>query len=205
MIRCKFGIGADHVKDGKLDKVKISQEPKTQINNTNALKMDANLQDKNQHGNMQLCTKTIIWGLLEVISPGIVRYLSLYREKVNGYISNEANFVTINQNLDEHCISPRLTFQKALDIQIQDEPEQKRALVESSLVLAQLWTENLADLLERNKFIAAETVLKHHSITALKYDGIDALHKLLTKGLFKKPRSNTSINSFMKTNALLKA
>ena len=92
-----------------------------------------------------------------------------------------------NQILDEHHISPRLTFQKALDIQIPDEPEKNPALVKLSLILVQLWTENLADLWERNKFIAAETVLKHPSITALKYDGIDALQKLLTEGLCKKP------------------
>ena len=61
MIRCKFGIGADCVKDGKLDKREITRELKTQINNANALKMDANLQDKYQHGNMQLCTNTVIW------------------------------------------------------------------------------------------------------------------------------------------------
>ena len=54
MIRCKFGIGADHVKDGQLDKREIAKEQKTQINNANALKMDASLQDKTQHGNMQL-------------------------------------------------------------------------------------------------------------------------------------------------------
>jgi len=52
MIRCKFGIGTDHVKDGKLDKGEIAKEQKTQINNVNALNMDANLQDKYQHGNM---------------------------------------------------------------------------------------------------------------------------------------------------------
>ena len=45
-IRCEFGIGADHVKDGKLDKEEISKELIVQINNTNTLKMDANRQDK---------------------------------------------------------------------------------------------------------------------------------------------------------------
>ena len=201
MIRCKFGIGADHVKDGKLDKGEIAKELKTQINNVNALKMDANIQDKYQHGNMQLCTKGVIWGLFEVISPGIVmyQYQSLYREKVNDYISNEANFVTkpehechwlpgkyFHLNLDEHRINPQLTLQKVLDIQIPDESENNPALLELSLNLVKLWTENLADLWDRNNFIAAQNLLKHPSITALKYDGIDALQKSLTEGLCKK-------------------
>ena len=60
------------------------------------------------------------------------------------------------------------------------------ALLELSISLVQLWTENLADLWDRKKFIASETVLKHPSITALKYDGLDALQKLLTEGLCKK-------------------
>ena len=79
------------------------------------------------------------------------------------------------------------------------------ALLEVSLNLVKLWTENLADLCFRNKFIAAQTLLKHPSITALKYDDIDALQKLLTEGLCKKTWRNTSKNSFMKINALLKA
>ena len=53
---CKFGIGADHVKDDKSDKGEMAQEQKTQINNVNALQMDTNLQDKSHHGNMQVCS-----------------------------------------------------------------------------------------------------------------------------------------------------
>jgi len=40
MIRYKFGIGADHVKDGKLEKGDIAREQRTQINHVNALKME---------------------------------------------------------------------------------------------------------------------------------------------------------------------
>ena len=161
--------------------------------------MDANLQDKTHHGNIQLCTKAVIWGLFEVISPGIVRYQSLYREKINIIISDTANFVTkpehechwlpgitFNQTLDEDRISHRLAIQKLFDLQIPHESETNPALLELSISLVQLWTENLADLCDRNKFIASETVLKHPSITALKYDGLDALQKLLTEGLCKK-------------------
>ena len=94
MIRCKFGIGVDHVKDGKLEKGDIAQEQKTQINHVNALKMDAtNLHDKSEHGNMHICTKAVVWGLFEVLTPAIVRYQSLYKEKLNAYIINDANFV----------------------------------------------------------------------------------------------------------------
>jgi len=52
--------------------------------------------------------------------------------------------------------------------------------------MIQLWTENLDDLWERNKYIATETVLKHRLITVLKYDGINELQTLLTEGLCKK-------------------
>ena len=45
----------------------------------------------------------------------------------------------------------------------------------------------MAYLWDINKFIATETVLKHHSIASLKYDGIDDLQKLLSEGLCKKP------------------
>ena len=161
--------------------------------------MDANIQDKYQHGNMQLCTKGVIWGLFEVISPGIVmyQYQSLYREKVNDYISNEANFVTkpehechwhpttFDQKLDENRIHPQETVEK-----LSANPEKSATsseLLEYSLNLVKLWTEKLAYLWDRNKFIAAETVLKHHSIASLKYDGIDDLQKLLSEGLCKKP------------------
>ena len=58
-------------------------------------------------------------------------------------------------------------------------------LLEYSINLVKLWSENLAYLWDRNKFIATETVLKHHSITTLKYDGIDDLQKLLSEGLCK--------------------
>jgi len=121
-IRCKFGIGAGHVKDGKLNKGDITQEQNTQINHVNAMKMDANLQDKTEHINMQLCTKAVIWGLFEVLSPAIVRYQSLYKERLNSYIINEANFVTkpkhechwppskFDQKLDENCIHPQQTL-----------------------------------------------------------------------------------------------
>ena len=128
MIRCKFGIGSNHVKDGKLEKGGIAQEQKTQINHVNALKMDANLHDKSEHGNMHLCTKAVVWGLFEVLSPAIVRYQSLYKEKLNAYITNEANFVTkpehdchwlpgkFDQKLDENCIDPQETFEKLFAI-----------------------------------------------------------------------------------------
>ena len=56
-------MGADHVKDGKLEKGDIAQEEKTQINHVNALKMDANLHDKSEHGNMHLCTIRLLFGV----------------------------------------------------------------------------------------------------------------------------------------------
>ena len=37
MIRCKFELGAHHLKDGKLEKGDIAQEQKTQLNHVNAL------------------------------------------------------------------------------------------------------------------------------------------------------------------------
>jgi len=127
----------------------------------------------------------------------------LYREKCNDYISNEANFVTkpehechwlpgkyFHPNLDEHRINPQLTFQKVLDIQILDESGKNPALLELIINLVKLWTENLADLWDRNKFIAAQNLLKHPSITALKNDGIDALQKSLTEGLCKTPEGS---------------
>ena len=46
IIMWKFGIGADHVEDGKLDEEEISKEMIIQINNTNAINMDKNRQDK---------------------------------------------------------------------------------------------------------------------------------------------------------------
>ena len=68
------------MKDGKLEKGDIAQEQKTQINHVNALKMDANLHDKSEHGNMHLCTKAVVWGLFEVLSPAIVGYQALHKE-----------------------------------------------------------------------------------------------------------------------------
>ena len=67
-----------------------------------------------------------------------------------------------------------------------DESGTDPVLLEQSIKLIKLWSENLAYLWDRNKFITTETVLKDHSITALKYDGIDDLQKLLSKGLCKK-------------------
>ena len=52
--------------------------------------------------------------------------------------------------------------------------------------MIQLWTENLDDLWERNKYIATETVLKHRLITVLKYDGMNELQMLLPEDLCKK-------------------
>ena len=147
---------------------------------------------------MHLCTKAVVWGLFEVLSPAIVGYQLLFKEKLNAYIINEANFVTkpehechwhpsyhFHQKLDKNRIDPQDTFEKLLAIpdKLGTNPE----LLEYAINLVKLWSENLAYLWDRNKFIAAETVLKHHSITALKYDGIDALQKLLTEGLSKKP------------------
>jgi len=91
---CKFIIGADHGKDGKLDQYELLKELIVQVHNTNALKMDANLQNKEQHCDIHRCTTAFIWGLFEVLSPGIAKYLSLYQEKLNVIISNEANVVT---------------------------------------------------------------------------------------------------------------
>jgi len=88
IISPKFGIGADHVKDGKLNEEEISKELIVQINNTNAMKMDANRQNKEQH------CKAFIWGLFEVLTPNIVIFLSLYQIALNVIVSNEANFVT---------------------------------------------------------------------------------------------------------------
>ena len=51
--------------------------------------------------------------------------------------------------------------------------------------MVQLWTGNLDDLWERNKY-ASKTVLKHRLITVLKHDGINELHMALTEGLCKK-------------------
>ena len=80
-----------------------------------------------------------------------------------------------HQNLDEDRIDPQHTFKKLLNIQIPDESGTNPGLLQYSINLVKVWSENLAYLWDRNKFIAAETVLKHHSITALKSDGIDAL------------------------------
>ena len=120
----------------------------------------------------------------------------MYKEKLNAYIINEANFVTkpkhechwlpgqFDPKLDENCIDPQQPLEKLLATP--DKSGTDPVLLEQSIKLIKLWSENLAYLWDRNKFIAAETVLKDHSITALKYDGIDDLQKLLSKGLCKK-------------------
>jgi len=56
-----------------------------QINNANAMKMDTNLQDKDQHCGMHCCIKAILWGLCKVLLHGVARYLSLYQEKTQRY------------------------------------------------------------------------------------------------------------------------
>ena len=95
----------------------------------------------------------------------------MYKEKLNSYIINKANFVTkpehechwlpgkFDQKLDENCIDPQQTFEKLLAIP--DKSGTNPALLEYSINLIKLWSENLAYLWDRNKFIAAETVLKH--------------------------------------------
>ena len=60
----------------------------------------------------------------------------------------------------KNCIDPQQTFEKLLAIQ--DESGTNPALLEYSINLVKLWSEHLAYLWDRNKFIAAETVLKHH-------------------------------------------
>ena len=61
IIKCKFGMGSDHVKGSKLDEEEISKEIIIQINNTSAMKMDANMQNKEQHCDMQHCNKAVVW------------------------------------------------------------------------------------------------------------------------------------------------
>ena len=70
--------------------------------------------------------------------------------------------------MEKERINPRLTFQEVLAIEIPDESDENgHELVEYSLVMIQLWTEYLDGLWERNKYIAAENVLKHRLIAVL--------------------------------------
>jgi len=91
----------------------------------------------------------------------------------------------LDPKLDENRIDPQETFENLCAIP--DKLGTRLELLEYSINLVKLWTEKLAYLWDRNKFIAAESVLKHHSIASLKYDGIDDLQKLLSKALCKKP------------------
>ena len=80
----------------------------------------------------------------------------MYKEKFNAYIINEANFVTkpehechwlpgqFDPNLDENHIDPQQTLEKLLATS--DESGTDPALLEQSIKLIKLWSENLAYL-----------------------------------------------------------
>jgi len=126
----------------------------------------------------------------------------MYSEQLNVVMSNEDNFVikpkqncywhpgmNFDSSLDTDRINPRHTHQEALKIVIPDESKRNtNDIISHSLEMVQLWMECLDDLWERNKNIVSETILKHRSITLLKYDGIKELQKTRTEGLCKNHR-----------------
>ena len=62
-----------------------------------------------------------------------------------------------NPKLDENCIDPQQTLEKLLATP--DESETDPVLLEQSINLIKFWSENLAYLWDRNKFITTTVII----------------------------------------------
>ena len=83
IVRCQFGFGLNHKTATNVEKDRI-----VQINQTDALKMDMGMKDKNAHFDKIRNTHAVLHCLFEILSPGYNRYLELHHEKIDIYMAN---------------------------------------------------------------------------------------------------------------------
>ena len=89
IVRCLYGFGSDHkdASDTKKDRIIL-------IDQTDALKMDMGSKDKIAHCDKIRSTHAVLVCLFEILSPGYNRYLALYGENIDVYMSNELLYLS---------------------------------------------------------------------------------------------------------------
>ena len=181
IVRCQFGFGLDHKTATDVEKDRI-----VQINQTDALKMDMGMKDKNAHFDKIRNTHAVLHCLFEILSPGYNRYLHLYGDKIGVYMANEFNYLSdpndkckwtlgksFDRSMDPDRIHPRITRQKASAIELEDEViKHSPKSIELSLDLVQKWCEFMDETWERNKFLASKSGIK-----LMKYGGLSDLRE----------------------------
>ena len=77
IVRCQFSFDSDHNKGPDVEKDRI-----VQINQTDALKMDMGMKDREGHSDKVRNTHVVLVCFFEILSPGHNRYLHLYGENI---------------------------------------------------------------------------------------------------------------------------